>query len=181
MVENEDFIEESGDSFDDIDIEEAEEMTGNKLKKLRKELKNCQKERQEYLDGWQRAKADILNSKKRASEELERAKERVAMAHIEKLLPLCDSFNMAMADSAWEDAPESWKKGIEQTHSQLLQIMKGYGVEEVGNIGEAFDPNIHEAVSTEDGEESEKVTNVLQKGYKMGKQLIRPAKVVISN
>ena len=177
----EDFVPENGEEMtdDDIELEDMEEQSKDKLKKLRNELKACQKEKQEYLDGWQRAKADILNSKKRASEELDRSKERAAMMHIEKLLPLCDSFRMAMVDSVWKEAPESWKKGIEQTHSQLQQIMKEYGVEEVGEVGETFDPNIHEAVSTEEGEGDEKVTQVLQKGYRMGDQLIRPAKVIV--
>lgn len=170
---------EKKDEQNDIEFEDVEEQPKDKLKKLRDELKNCQKERQEYLDGWQRAKADVLNSKKRAAEEFERARERAAMAHVEKLLPLCDSFSMALSDGAWEEAPESWKKGIEQTHSQLIAILKEYGVEAVGEVGETFDPSIHEAVSAENGEGGETVTQVLQKGYRMGEQLIRPAKVVV--
>ena len=166
----------------DVELEDIEAQSNDKLKKLQAELAVCQEERHAYLDGWQRAKADFLNGKKQAAAESARAHERAVVAHIEKLLPLCDSFTMAFTDSAWEEVPASWKQGIEQTHHQLLAILKDCDVEEVGAVGDAFDPSMHEAVSTEgDGqrEGGENITHVLQKGYRRGERLIRAAKVVV--
>lgn len=172
-----------GDSFEDVEVEEIEEKVDDKLAKLKEELKKCKTERQEYLDGWQRAKADVLNAKKRAGEEYIRSENRLQAQFIENLLPLCDSFEGAFADTeAWGKADISWRKGVEQMHAQLENVLKKYNVEKVGKVRDVFDPNLHEAVSNsevEDEKEHDTITNVLQSGYQMGETLVRPARVVV--
>ena len=103
---------------------------------------------------------------------------------MEALLPLADSFHMAMANKAvWEQADENWRKGIEGINSQLLQILKDNGVVPVDPSGEAFDPARHEAIGTTEVEDNEidKVVMVMQQGYEMTlgdkTELIRPARV----
>lgn len=181
--EDMDIVEESTDTFDDIELEDADELTGDKLRKLRDELKKCQSERQEHLDGWQRAQAETLNVKKRLEEEKATDRVRAQALFVEKLLPLCDSFDMAMGNTeAWEEASESWRKGIEAIRAQLSGILAAYNVTPIGKPGDAFDPQVHEAVSNEpvdDEKLHDCITNVLQNGYMMGDQLVRAAKVTV--
>lgn len=162
---------------DDMDLEDAEEVAEDKLKKLRDELKACQKEKQDNLDGWQRERADFLNYKRRAGEEKEREREVMQKRFIEKLLPLADSFDQALADPSWQTMDGAWKSGIEATRTQLARTFAELGVEEITAEGKDFNPHEHEAVS-HDGE-GDTVTAVLQKGYRVGTTIIRPARVVV--
>jgi len=167
---------------DDVEIEELESRSEDKLKKLKAKLRQCEKEKASHLEEFQRAKADFLNSKKRLAEQLDKDTERVANNFIEKLLPLCDSFDMAMSDTkSWKKCDESWRSGIEAIYTQLDSILRSYDVEKIGEKGEMFDPNKHEAVSTAESDETQEIIiEVLQSGYKRGEHLIRPAKVILS-
>lgn len=160
------------------DVDETEGNQELRIQKLKAELKECQKERKDYLDGWQRAKADYLNSKKRYDEERKLLLARGEDALIEKLLPLADSFDMALAH---EKEGSAWGAGFTQIHSQLRSLLQSFGVVEVEALGKPFNPNLHEALSTKEVEEGEheQVVEVLQKGYMRGDTLLRPAKVVI--
>lgn len=171
--------------FDELELEEVEEKGADKLKQLRHKLERCEDEKRKILEESQRARADFLNARKRLEEERMRDKTRHRRLHIEELLPLCDSFQMAMSDTdAWEKADESWRKGIEGIHTQLLQLLNSYGVREVSPIGEKFDPYKHEAIGTEevkDKKMQDSVISVVQKGYEMtidgNVEIIRPARV----
>lgn len=179
---NEDF-ESISEEIDELEIEETEALSRQKIKKIKEELKRCKAEKQQYLDGWQREKADLLNIRKRQADELERIRVRTQSECIEKLLPLCDSFDMAMSNSdAWERADQSWRKGIEQIHTQLQNILTSYDVHTVGSVGEAFNPHLHEAVSSapvSNEKEHQTIVTVYQKGYRAGENLVRPAKVIV--
>jgi molecular chaperone GrpE len=104
---------------------------------------------------------------------------------MEELLPLCDSFQMAINDKdAWGKADETWRKGIEGIHLQLKNILESNGVAEVIPEGEAFDPHKHEAVGTEEVtnmKEQDVVISVVQRGYEITTgdktEMIRPARV----
>ena len=186
--EGDESLEPTGeDNFDEPELVDVEATGDDKLKTLRNKLKSCEEEKRQHLEDLQRARADFLNSKKRLEEDGLRRQERLLEGHIAKLLPLCDSFSMAMTDEkAWQDTPESWRKGIEAIHNQLLDLLADYQIEVVDPLGKAFDPNLHEAVSnvpvekkTEDG----KIISVLQRGYVKkanGKEtIIRPARVTV--
>ncbi len=171
--------------IEETELEEEEEMSSDKLKKLREKLARCNDEKKEILDESQRAKADFLNARKRLEEEKVRDRVRQRIQHVEELLPLCDSFQMAMKDKdAWEQAPESWRKGVEGINMQLMRIIDSYEVSVINAEGETFDPMRHEAVGTEEVEDKKKqdvVISVVQNGYEMNvgdkTELIRPAKV----
>jgi molecular chaperone GrpE len=171
--------------FEDIELENAEATSKDKQKQLREKLATCEEEKKKILDDSQLAKADFLNAKKRIEEERIRDRERSKIRHMEELLPLCDSFQMAMSDKdAWAKADETWRKGIEGIHLQLKRILDTNEVTEVIPEGETFDPYKHEAVGTEEVEDAEKqdvVISVVQRGYEMtiaGKtETIRPARV----
>lgn len=178
---------EESEGVDEPDLVEQEENSNAKLKVLRDKLKKCEAERMSHLEELQRAKADFLNAKKRLTEDKENDKRRFAVAHVERLLPLCDSFYMAMADKdAWSEAPEKWRKGIEGIHSQLQSILDSYQVSSVSPVGEDFDPEQHEALSmvpVEDKKQHQKIISVIQQGFVMkGEQrevVVRPARVTI--
>lgn len=172
------------DLQDDIVLEEEEgEDPINKIKKLKKELLACKTERQEYLDGWQRAKADYLNLKK--DEETKRkdlikfAKEDLLL----ELLQIADSFEMAFANKeAWLAAPENWRKGVEYIYSQLTTIFKYNNLLELNPVGQKFNPENHYSIATiptEDETQDGLVLEVVKKGYTLNDKTIRPAQVKV--
>ncbi len=190
MNENEiqDDIELTGeDNSVEPELEEIEDNTNNKVKTLREKLKVCESEKMEHLENLQRVKADFLNSKKRLEEERLRDTERAINEQIEKLLPLCDSFHMAMHNKeAWEAVDDVWRKGVEGIHNQLHNILASYAVSEVHPEGEVFDPQKHEAmtnVPVTDKDQQGKVIQVIQNGFirKNGdtEVLLRPARVTV--
>lgn len=158
-----------------IDDEEAAEKSSfqpKDTKKLRNELKACQKERQEYLEGWQRAKADLINFKRESEKQ---ASVRAAFAvedFIFQLLPVVDSFELALAHAKDE--------GVAHIYRQLVTLLKSNGVEQVDPLGKTFDPTQHESVATEIVENKKDdgtIVKVVQKGYTIHGKLIRPARV----
>ncbi len=169
-------------AFDDVD--ETEGNASLRIKKLRDDLKKCGEERKEYLEGWQRIKADYLNSKKRFEEEKLQTRSYAQISFIEDLLPLCDSFDMAL-EHGKKDADSTdtiLKTGLSQIHGQLQSLLAKYKVEEVQALGKPFDPHEHEALSSQPVDDThmhDTVVVVLQKGYRQGDTLIRPAKVII--
>ncbi len=186
--ENNEEIEEITDEITDTtepELEEIEEVGENKLKKVKDKLKQVEEDKKAALEELALAKADFLNGKRRLEEEKQRGIARQKIRDIEALLPLCDSFTMAMADKeAWNAADERWRKGIEGIHSQLQQILSSHDVSEVDPTGETFDPNIHEAIGTEPVDDESRegtIVSVVQKGYVIGsgetKETIRVARV----
>jgi len=171
--------EEKSSTFDGASGEDSEVLA--KIQKLKAELKQAKKEKEEYLLGWQKERADFANYKKeedaRRSYFTEATRERV----LSSFLSVLDSFNMAFANrEAWEKVDASWRKGVEYIYSQMNGVFEEYGVKSVGTVGEPFDPNMHESidmVATDKREDDHKIATVIQKGYKLGTRVIRPARV----
>jgi molecular chaperone GrpE len=174
------------DEMNDVDFEPEDEMgtvgaVKVKMEKLRDELEKAKAERQEYLDGWQRCKADSINARKdllvTAERQGERAKERL----IEEIIPALDGFDLAAGSPAWELVDAGWRSGIDQIRNQLLDVLSRHGVERYGRAGEKFDHVLHEAVEERDdmpGQPGE-ILRILRYGYKMGQRIIRPAQVIV--
>ncbi len=171
------------------DLEEVEAKQDSFNNTLRDKLKACEAEKREILEETQRAKADFLNARRRLEEEKKREREKTTVKHIEDLIPLCDSFHVAMSNKeVWEKADENWRKGIEGINSQLQKILSNNKVLAIDPIGEKFDPHQHEALSTVKASEAEndKVMTVIQMGYVLKRddnttELIRPARVIIGS
>ncbi len=159
------------------ELEETEGRLEDRLKKLRTQLAAAEEAKRSSLEQLQRERADFLNARKRLEEQALRERERSLARHIEDLLPLCDSFDMAMKDPAWQNADAGWKKGVEGIYSQLMALLKSYDVTVLSPVGEAFNPHEHEALIDNGGEH--KVTDVIQKGYKRGEMMIRAARVAV--
>ena len=161
--------------------EDGEEDLKKTLKKLRADLKECKKEKEEYLTGWQKERADFANYKKQEDDRRSNFSESIRERILTRFLTVLDSFNMAFSNKeTWDKVDENWRKGIEYIYAQLNNVFEEYGVKEIGKIGENFDPNIHqsiEMVTTENKEENHKIAKVIQKGYKLSDRVIRAARV----
>ena len=131
-------------------------------------------------DSYLRLAADYDNFRKRTIKEKEQSYSGGKADAIEKLLPVYDNLERAL-NQPTED--EAYKKGVEMTMTQLVGILTGLGVEIFGNVGDTFDPNIHNAVMhTEDEETAENtITQVFQKGFKLGDKIVRFAMVQVAN
>ncbi len=165
-----------GSDLDDSVV--AEESSSETIKKLRAELKKAQEEKQEYLTGWQKAKADFINSRKR-DEEAQKEFTRFANENIiTELIPVLDSFNMAMGNKeAWEKVDKNWRIGVEYISSQLKKVLEDFGLKEIDPLGKKFDPIRDEAI--EDGKENDTVTTVVQKGYELNGKVLKAPKVKV--
>ena len=131
-------------------------------------------------DAHLRVAAEFDNFRKRTLKEKEQSYGNGKAAAVEKLLPVYDNLERAL-NQVCED--EAYKKGVEMTMTQLVGIFSGLGVEIFGNVGDAFDPNFHNAVMhTEDENFGENtICQVFQKGFKLGEKIIRFAMVQVAN
>lgn len=161
------------DGMSEVELDAVESRVDGKLQKLKKELEQVKKEKQEYLDGWQRAKADYVNAQKRADEEREQAKKAGARKAVEAFLPALDS--LARAESMG-GIPE----GFAGIAKQLSGSAEAAGLERFGEAGDAFDPNLHEALGEDQAaspDQEHTVSAVLESGWKLKGDVLRPARV----
>lgn len=169
--------------FEELD-EEGEQAVKKNVKKAKDALSSCQKERQEYLEGWQRARADLVNERAQHEKDRQRISEAARLSLIEDLLPVLDHFDMAFANKeAWEKVDTAWRAGVEMIYNNFLSILAQHGITPYAPLGEAFDPAAHESlemIPTEKQSEDQKVVAVLQKGYRSAAMVIRPAKVKVA-
>lgn len=173
--------EDTGDIVYDDDVVE----TPKEIKKIKEQLKVCQEEKQQYLDGWQRSKADLINSKKRFDEEKKSVVNYALEGFVLEILPIVDSFEMAFKNKeAWEKNPEEWRKGIEFIYNQMVGVLKNNGIEVMEPLGEEFDPKLHHSVAmvpvTEESEDN-KILEITQKGYKLNDKIIRYPNVKVGS
>src|SRR3989344_5858541 len=161
--------------------EDGEEDLKKTLKKLRADLKQAKKEKEEYLTGWQKERADFTNYKKDEEARRTMFSESMRERILSRFLSIMDSFSMAFANKeAWEKVDDSWRKGVEYIYTQMNTIFEEYGVKPVGEVGENFDPNINQSIDVAETDKKElehTIANVIQKGYKIGERVIRPARV----
>jgi molecular chaperone GrpE len=171
--------EEPGGDFagSEEDLEATELRLDTKLVKVRKELEQARKEKQENLDGWQRAKADYVNALKRFEEEKKFALSLGTLKAAVAFLPVIDSLERAKASS---ELPEGFEGIVKQLEGAIAKL----GIEPFGAVGEKFDPMLHEALGqdpAESAEDDDHITAILESGWKMGEQVVRPAKVRVSH
>ncbi len=151
----------------------AEEHVGEQVKKLKERLKEAEGKAKEYLDGWQRCKADSINARKRDDEAKVEFLKFANADLVYQMIPVLDSFELSLPHG---------NKELEAVYKQLLSILKTNGLEESNPMGMGFDPREHEAVGTiraEKEEDDHKILEVAQKGYILSGRIIRPAKVKI--
>ena len=145
------------------------------------ELEKYKKQAQEYLDGWKRAKADYLNLKKEIEAQNKEIKEWLSKIFLLPMLDIMDSFDKAFGNVPANLKTEVWVEGIEGIKKQFEDFLKAQGVEAMEVIGEKFDPLKHEAIELVEGppEKSGKVAEEIQRGYLIGGEVLRPAKIKV--
>jgi molecular chaperone GrpE len=162
-------------------------MTGNlpndgelqQLAELQERLSGAEHERDEYLDSLQRLKADFENYRKRAARDQASFAARASEALVKELLPILDDLERAL-EAAEQHEEAQLEEGVRLVHRSLFQALHKQGLEQIDTNGR-FDPHVHEALLSQPSEAEEgSVIDVLQKGYRLGDRVLRPARVVVA-
>jgi molecular chaperone GrpE len=185
-----DIVTQSGD-IDDVEFETynddvlgSETLTPqDQIKRLRERLKEAVKEKREYLDGWQRTKADFANYKKREDEQKTEFMKFAREGIIGDIIPVLESFQMAFSNKdAWQKVDPSWRTGVEYIHTQLVQTLANHGLTPIDPRGALFDPKVHTAVAsvpTEDAALDHHIAEVVSLGYQLSGKVIRSPRVKV--
>ena len=147
---------------------------------LVKQLKECEKLKNEYLAGWQRARADFLNYKKEEERRLGDFSDYINRNFVFELLPVLDSFQRAQEEV--KKKGNKLDEGFLKIEEQLLNILKRQGLEEIQcKVGDSFDPNFQETIeAVEDKRKAGQIVEIVQKGYKFKDKILRPVKVKVA-
>lgn len=143
----------------------------------------AQTQAQEYLEGWQRARAEFANYKKRVEREMKDSYGSAAGSVLKDVLPVIDDFERAMSNVPEQLQGDPWVGGVGMILRKLNKVLDDYNVTVIDPTGQPFDPNRHEAIGTDDSGEVETghVTVTVQKGYVLGDRVLRPALVRVAN
>lgn len=161
------------------ETEKKEETVENK--KVKKEQEIVPKSEYDELDDrYKRILAEFENYKKRSAKERENLYNSILSDVVEVMLPILDNLENAVKV---ETKDEEYKKGIELVLKQFQDTLKAKGVEEIQTVGETFDPELHEAVSSvqDDTKGEKEIVQEYRKGYKIGSKVIRHSMVVVAN
>src|ERR1700730_11358881 len=161
--------------------EERNELA-NRIAELQLQLEAEQKKSEEYLDALRRMQADFINYKRRSVQEQQEARASAESSVIERLLPVLDDLGRALDATPAEYADQSWVEGIFLVRRRLFSALEQIGVRQVGSVGEAFDPNIHDALMTQSGSGSPlgTVVRATPSGSALGDRIMRPAQVIVA-
>ena len=161
----------------------AGEVPEAELPEQAAEIARLQGQAAEYLDGWQRARAEFANYKKRIEREQEESRARVVADLLQDFTTILDDLERALKERPTEGDAGAWASGIDMIHRKLMAVLEAEGVKAIVPApGEAFDPNVHEAVSHEASEaQSEgQIIDIIHQGYRIGERVIRPALVRVA-
>jgi molecular chaperone GrpE len=163
------------------DRDEAETVGDAEADQLIADIDCLQRERDDLLDTSQRLQADFENYRKRVLREQTALVERATEGLVEQLLPVLDSFELALANLDADVEIVQVRKGIELVYAELLSVLERAGLERIDALGARFDPNEHEAVMQEDGQGDgePRVGDVLRTGWKLKGRVLRPAMVKV--
>ncbi len=147
---------------------------------LRARLEEEKEKAGQHYASWQRSAADYANYKRRMDEERAEVGRLARAALVINLLPLMDDIERALRNVDVKLAGLTWIDGIWLIYRKFEAVLQNAGVTEIEADSQTFDPNVHESISEAEGEEG-KVISVVQKGYKLGDRVIRPAMVIVGN
>ncbi len=154
----------------------------DELEKTQEALQDAQSQAAEYLDGWQRTRAEFSNYKKRQEADRVQMLTFASAGLLRKLLPVVDDFGRALTMTPAESDHETWLKGVSLIKHKLDALVESEGVKSVETEGQAFDPRYHEAVTYEEAEgyEDGQIIAEVQGGYILGERVLRPALVRVA-
>jgi len=168
-----------GSPADQSSAAEATDLTDEAADQMLADLDTLQRERADLLATTQRLQADFENYRKRELRRQTDLVERASENIVEQLLPVLDSFELALANSGHDADSERLTKGIELVYAELRGVLERAGLEPIEALGEPFDPNEHEAVMQDDGDGEPRVGDVLRTGWKLKGRVLRPAMVKV--
>jgi molecular chaperone GrpE len=179
---------EQGQEVEAQGTEQIEEPTASEnieldeIEILRDELDALQQQSAEYLDGWQRERAEFANYKKRMERERQQLQHNIAGNIIRKYLEILDDLERVLQNQPADSDGASWAEGIELVNRKFLSALEAEGVVPMEVAGQQFDPNLHEAISQEPSEdlESGQIIDVVRNGYLIGERVLRPATVRVA-
>jgi len=161
----------------------------DEVEKLKQELEIYRKKSEEYLNGWKRAKADYINLKRDTEKEKEEFARFAGAALIIQLLPIVNNFKRAFEhlSEIKDEKVKNYFIGFRHIYNQIFELLKKLGIEEIKTVGEKFNPQFHEAIEEEAGENKEikkdekeqMIVREVSTGYTMHGRVIMPAKVII--
>jgi molecular chaperone GrpE len=165
------------DEGQEVATEQADE-----LEALRQELEETKAKETEYLDGWQRARAELANARKRFQREREQSYSNARADILVRLLPIVDDFARAFETLPGNLSSLTWVDGVQLVQRKLQLLLEQEGVQPIEACGAEFDPFLHQAVTHEPSEEVPEghVISEMQTGYTMSERVLRPSVVRVS-
>jgi molecular chaperone GrpE len=165
--------------YDQAKEEAAEDSEAEPAASAAGSSSNPSEDAAKYLELAQRTQAEFENYRKRAARDAAQAGERAKANLIRELLPVVDNLERALATANPEE--DHLAEGVRLVHVELVNTLERNGIQAFDPAGEPFDPTFHEALSTRPGENGAGVVlDVVEKGYKLGDAVIRPARVIVS-
>ncbi len=157
-------------------------LTMEEFDALQKDVEEGKRQAQEYLDSWQRERADFTNYKKRTDKDREQAHANAICDVVQKYLVVLDDLERALNSRPPEYEGSTWVEGIEHIYRKLLSLLELEGVKQMDQSQDMFDPTIHEAVVQEENPDhiSGQIIEVISPGYLIGDRVIRPARVKVA-
>ena len=164
------------------EILEAEIVEQEEIIALKQELAELSQQSEEYLDGWQRERAEFANYKKRVERERELLKFNITGNVIRSYLQILDDLELALKNKPAEGDGATWAEGVDLIYRKFMTILEAEGVVPMQVEGQFFDPTLHEAISQEPHEdyESGAIIEVVRNGYSIGERVLRPATVRVA-
>lgn len=159
--------------------EQTEQAQTDELAKLIATIETLEAEVADAKDAAARANAESYNAQRRMEQETEKAKKFALQKFAKELLDVVDNLERGLQASEQAGADESVLEGLRLTHKSLLSVLERNGVVAVGEVGESFNPDLHEAVGIFPEAEKDIIGQVLQKGYTLNERSIRPAMVLV--
>ena len=161
--------------------EELPKKEKKKLEKAQEEIARLKAESDYWKNEYYRAYADTKNLRANLEKDFKEAMKYRSEGFIEELLPILDSFHMALSNEPDDPKLKNYLTGFQYVYRNLVSVLENEGVSEiVPEIGKKFDPNFMDAVDTVESEQENIVTKVYGNGYKLHNRIIRPAKVQVS-
>jgi molecular chaperone GrpE len=169
-------VEEATDEVVEAEILSDEEQA------FREELEEWQDKANEYLDGWQRSRAEFSNYKKRVERDQAQVYQNATGSVIKRFLDVMDDLERALKNRPQDGDGAAWADGIDLVYRKLSSAFEAEGIKPMEVEGQYFDPNMHEAISSEDNPDydSGQIIEVLKQGYHIGDRVLRPAMVRVA-
>jgi len=170
------------DSLEDDSPEIKLDLSSEQIAELQSSLDEYKAKSAEYLDGWQRARAELSNYRKRVERDRIQNRKNIAGDILKSYLPAIDDLERALKNRPQDESGALWAEGVELIYRKMLNVLEAEGVTPMDPAGEIFNPNLHEAImqSESDEHESDHIIEVLQRGYMIGERVLRPAMVRIA-